>query len=431
VTDCYQQCASPAISRSTTPTLGATVSDPDGGSMAAWFEVWDAAETTQIAAAPQVNTTSGNTASWAVPAGKLVNGNTYHWRVRDSDEAGWFSGWSPWQVVTVDTAAPPPPAITSAQFPAKAWGAAVGTAGTFALTSAGSDATAFQWSVDAGPVTTVAATGTTARTASAAYTAATDMVHTLHVKALDAAGNTTGTVDHQFWVSPSANRYSHWTFDEGAGTTVADSGGGGSSLSPLKLSGAAAFGPGYPSGSALALDGGAVSTTAGVIDTTKSFTVMAWVKPATTDGYETVLSQDGATASRFVLRYDKDANGGAGGWCFGLRAADTTAEPTYACATGAVGSSHPPTDGEWVHLAGIYDAVTGVIQIHVMGNQESCDGEMAQAPFTANWSATGAFVVGRALTGGAAADAWHGSVDEVWAYQRRLAPVEICQQASQ
>ncbi len=121
-----------------------------------------------------------------------------------------------------------------------------------------------------------------------------------------------------------------------------------------------------------------------VLDTTKSFTVMAWVKPSeltAANGYMNVISQDGVNTSKFMLRYDKDANGRASGWCFNMRPTDVSGtQPVAACATGTVGSSHPPVVNEWVHLAGVYDATTGVIQIHVMGNQASCDGENGVGP---------------------------------------------------
>jgi hypothetical protein len=442
VTDCYQLCGNPATVRTVTPTLAGTVSDPNGGQLSAIFHVLDAAETS-ILTSGTVPAMSGSTATWTVPPGVLSGGVTYHWRVIATDESA-YQTWSPSAVFTIDVGPPATPTVTSAQYPYKAWGAAVGTAGTFVLSSASSDAVDFLWSVDAGGATTTVATGTTTKTASVSYTPATDMVHTLHVKARDAAGNITANYDHQFWVTPAVNRYSYWKLDEASGTTAADSGSGGSALSPGTLSGAVAFGPGYPITGGT--DRGAVfdgtGTTVGqiaaanpVLNTTKSFTVMAWVKPSdlsAANGYETALSQDGVNMSRFVLRYDKDANAGAGGWCFGMRATDTVgSNPVYACATGTVGSSHLPLVNEWVHLAGVYNATTSTIQIHVMGNQDSCDGEMVQSSFSGAWSATGPFVIGRAMTSGSSANHWHGSIDDVYAYQRSLDSSEICQQAIQ
>jgi hypothetical protein len=436
VTDCYRQCGNGATVRTTTPTLAAAVSDPNGGQMITHFWVQDAAETTVLASGA-VAGVSGSTATWKVPAGVLSNGGTYHWRAIAQDELAYqtFSGsWA----FTVDTSPPATPTVTSTQYPAKTWAGAPNTPGTFALASTSTDTFDFTWSVDNGPATTVPAAGTTTRTAAANYTPTTDMVHTLRVTARDAAGNSTSTFDHQFWVSPVANRFSHWTFDETSGITAADSGTGGSSRAPVTLSGAVTFGPGYPipggTGNGAIFTGGAITAGGPILDTTKSFTVMAWVRPSeisATNGFMNVISQDGVNMSKFMLRYDKDANGGAGGWCFNMRPTDASGtQPVAVCATGTVGSSHLPVAGEWVHLAGVYDAATRTIQIHVMGNQQSCDGEMVTAPFTSTWTATGPLAIGRGFLSGATMH-WRGAIDDVYAYQRKLDPVEICQQANQ
>ena len=91
---------------------------------------------------------------------------------------------------------------------------------------------------------------------------------------------------------PSAGRSGHWTFDEGSGTTAADSSGGGH---PLALSGGAGWGPGLVGPGSLSLSGaGQYAQSAGpVIDTTQSFSVSAWVNLAGTNGFQTFVSQDG------------------------------------------------------------------------------------------------------------------------------------------
>ena len=66
-----------------------------------------------------------------------------------------------------------------------------------------------------------------------------------------------------------------------------------------------------------------------------------------------------------------------------------------------------------------------------MGNQESCDGEMVSAPVSGSWAAGGSFVIGRAQSGGAAAEHWRGAIDQVYAHQRVLSTFEICEQATQ
>jgi hypothetical protein len=87
--------------------------------------------------------------------------------------------------------------------------------------------------------------------------------------------------------------------------------------------------------------------------------------------------------------------------------------------------------GQWTHVAGVRDTASGTIRVYVMGDPDSCGGEMAEAAYTASWSAGGPFVIGRARANGAAADWWKGGVDDVRAYQRVLSASEICQQAAQ
>lgn len=186
---------------------------------------------------------------------------------------------------------------------------------------------------------------------------------------------------------------------------------------------------------AIILNGGQVSMGQPVLDSNTSFSVAAWVKPtALVAGDQTVLSQDGTSSSRFQLHYDAQPNAGAGGWCFSMRATDSTAAPVSACATGTVpddeGNTHQPQDNVWVHLAGVYNATTGRLQVHVMGNPSLCSGEMVEQPFAGVWPTTGSFVIGRAWAG-IGAESWRGSVDEVRAYPTALTSAQICQLASQ
>lgn len=432
-TDCYKACSSPAVVRTTVPTLRANVSDPYNGNLRTVFEVRASASATATlvagnSLAAPVTTAAPGTATWKVPTNKLVGGTTYYWRAQSTDENNLTGSWSGWQTLTVDTAAPALPTVDSTQYPERAWGALVGTAGTFTLTG-GSDMADFSWQVDAGPVTTVTATGTGPKTATAPHTPPTDMVHTLNVTAKDIAGNISGVRAHQFWVSPLPEKYARWKLDETSGTTAADSGTGSSTLSPGTLAGPVSFGAGYLGNGATFGGPDARITAAGpVLDTTRSFTVLAWVRAANLNaaGQQTILSQDGTLASRFQLQFRQDANGGTGGWCFSMRATDGDT-PTSTCTDGSAWGL--PSNGVWVHLAGVYDAVTGTIRVYVMGEPFSCGGESAATSFTGNWSATGPFVIGRGLAGGAGAEHWRGDVDDVHAFQRVLSAAEICQQA--
>ncbi|MFI2652644.1 LamG-like jellyroll fold domain-containing protein [Micromonospora fulviviridis] len=424
-TDCYKQCSSPAVVRSFTPTLQAQVQDRFGGVLETAFEIRTSASLTGTIAVSSTTmprafvTTVGNATGVAtskVPSGSLVAGVTYYWHATSKDEAGLWSGWGSWYSFTIDNTPPTLSSVVSAEYPSKAWGATVGAAGTFAFTASG--ANEYVWSVDGGNATTTASTTVT-------YTPATDMVHTMRVQAKDNAGNISGALDYQFWVSPLPNAYSLWTFDEAdPSRTAADTGSGFTTAKPGTLGGGAHFVPGKLNNAVnvSGATGDDVVTDGPVLDTTKSFTVMAWVRPSdlAAQPLQTFATQDGAWVSRFQLQYRQDANGGKGGWCFTMTASDVAnASKVLACAGQTVGK---PTNNEWVHVAGRYDQVTGKMRVYVMGDANSCAGEVAESTAPASWSATRSFVIGRT---------WRGDVDDVRAYQRVLSDTEICQQASQ
>ncbi|MGE5829863.1 MAG: LamG domain-containing protein, partial [Micromonosporaceae bacterium] len=453
-TDCYTACTMPATVRTTQPTLKVRVSDTYGGVLRTNFEVRATASGTGTLIAnttsPISTSTSGGPppfgfASFQVPSGKLVNGTTYYWRAQSTDENNLVGPWLAFQTITVDTSAPATPTVTSSQYPALQWGAQVGTPGSFVFSGA-ADVADFTWWVDASASTTVPATGTNPRTATVTYTPSTDMVHTMHVRAKDTAGNISTTKDHQFWVSPLPNRCWHWKLNEASGTTAADTGNSdpndpvcapiGSTVVPMNAtatanpSGSVAFAAGYLGNAAwFAGTGGQIATATAVLDTSKSFTVTAWVNPADLSlGDQAVVSQDGTTSSRFKLGFVASANAGAGGWCLVTYSSDGGATAS-ACADGSIVGL--PAEGTWVHLAGVFDSVTGQARMYVMGGLDSCGGETAVVASSGSWQATGKFVMGRAKSAGVGTEYWRGGLDGVHAYARALQEADICQLALQ
>jgi hypothetical protein len=437
---------SPAVVRTTTPTLSARVSDPDPNA-----QLWSEFE---VRTAPSETATllhltggmgphsSGTALTTPVPAGKFTAGNTYYWRAYSVDEVPWNGGWSPFHAVRVDTTPPAlgTPPVASAQYPQQQWGAKVGDQGTFALSSGSADAVALEWWVDNGAHTTTPVVG--AVTVPVTWTPATDMVHTMQVKVVDKAGNISGTASYQFWVTPSPNVYTHWKLDEASGNTAADSGNAPSYagvLSPATLStSGVAFGPGWvkdangqPTNGLVFTGNGSAAATRPVLDTTKPFTAMAWVKPSDLTADRTILSQDGTASSRFQLHFDRQANGGGGGWCASMRGTDD-GTPVSACTNGA--AVGPPSTTAWVHVAVVYQPALSSqqLRVYVMGDPRSCfevPAETAATTFTGAWSATGSLVLGRAKAGGTATEHWRGGIDDVWAFQRALTGAEICQKA--
>ncbi len=449
--DCYLQCSSPAVVRNATPTLRARVQDADGGVLQTAFEIRTAASLSAPIVVGSTTmprsfvTTSANataTATSQVPASKLTSGTTYYWHATTVDELGTWSGWGSWYSFTVDTSAPAVASVVSGEFPARQWGAEVGSAGTFTL-SAASDAVEFSWQVDAGPVTTVAATGGDPATATTGpYAPATDMVHTLYARAKDVAGNVGPTVEHQFWVTPAANRCWNWRLDETSGATAQDWGNQDASdgvcppigSSVTAMPGAVSSGVTWMAdaerGQVASFDGtGEIAASSPVLDTTKAFTVTAWAKltDLASGGVQTVVSQAGPDTSDLSLEYRQDANGGAGGFCFTMAASD--GELTTACAEPV---SWPVTEGQWLHLAGVYDATLDVIRVYVMGDPVRCAGDAGEVAFTSPRPASGALLIGRGTQGAGAAPAHHlvGQLSDVYALQRVLSSSEICQMSA-
>ena len=208
---------------------------------------------------------------------------------------------------------------------------------------------------------------------------------------------------------PAASLIGHWTFDEGTGTTAADSSGGGH---PLALQGGASWTTGVVGPSALAVTPQQDAASGGpVIDTSKSFTVSAWVNLASTSGYQTFVSEDGTQVSGFYLQLRADT----GRFAFTRLAYDSTA------AYGAVASATAivPQRGVWYQLTGVYDATAQTVSLYV-------DGALQQSTHAvAPWSATGPLAVGRGFFNGAPTDWVSGSIDDVRAYSGVLSPQGI------
>ncbi|WP_344585388.1 LamG-like jellyroll fold domain-containing protein, partial [Streptomyces lunalinharesii] len=116
-----------------------------------------------------------------------------------------------------------------------------------------------------------------------------------------------------------------------------------------ELAGGAELGATGKSATALKLNGtSAYAATAGpVVDTTKSFSISAWVKLDNKDRNHTFLSQAGEHASGFQLYYSKDLDK----WVFNRHATDTDNTTIVRAVSKDVAQA-----GVWTHLTGSYDA---------------------------------------------------------------------------
>ncbi|RAJ33557.1 concanavalin A-like lectin/glucanase superfamily protein [Kitasatospora sp. SolWspMP-SS2h] len=95
------------------------------------------------------------------------------------------------------------------------------------------------------------------------------------------------------------------------------------------------------------------------VDTTKSFTISVWAKPAGASG--SVLSTKGSSSSGFILWPDSD-----GTWHFGMATADNTGW-NYHQTSEAGTSAAAYQAGRWDHLTASYNAATGGMSLYVNG----------------------------------------------------------------
>lgn len=168
-------------------------------------------------------------------------------------------------------------------------------------------------------------------------------------------------------------------------------------------------------GGDLSLDGtsNAYAATTSVLDTTAPFTVSAWVRlsndadsPAKPDTMYTAVSQDGTSASRFLLQYDPAFKT----WAFKVRSQDQSTKVSAVATTTA-------EPGIWTHLTGVWDGTQ--VHLYVNGRLEG------SAATTLSWAATQGFNIGRAKWDGAPVNRFKGAIDDVRAYDRALSADEI------
>lgn len=199
----------------------------------------------------------------------------------------------------------------------------------------------------------------------------------------------------------------HWTFDEGSGSSAADSSG---NAHTVALQGAAAWGTGKIGAHSLSLTaGGNASATGPALDTSEAFSVAAWVNLSQLGGYQTAVSIDGQVVSAFYLGLRDDT----GTFAFARLASDATQGAAVAAATSA------PTTGTWTHLVGVSDPPAGVTRLYVNGVLEG------ESDYTAGWAGTGDTAIGRALYGGGHVDQWHGLIDDVWMFPTALTSDQV------
>ncbi|MFG1885609.1 LamG-like jellyroll fold domain-containing protein [Micromonospora sp. NPDC049102] len=205
-----------------------------------------------------------------------------------------------------------------------------------------------------------------------------------------------------------------WDLDAGSGTSVIDSSGGG-------RTGAMASGvywtqgndPDNPADRAATLTGGTgqqISVAGSALSNTASYTVSAWVRLTDKSANRTAVSKDGSRTSGMFLNYVAADDR----WAFSRVSADSdSATPIRAT------SNTSPVLGKWTHLTGVYDTASGRMKLYVDGVPQTTSAAVG------GWNATGGYVVGRGKWAGAAANIWHGGIDDVRVYGKALTDAQV------
>ncbi|MFE9107617.1 LamG domain-containing protein [Actinomadura geliboluensis] len=406
------------------PTLSGYFSDPDDEDenkvQPEFASFWDAGDgkgfvqrwsSGLIAPAARSGTQRSVEMPDTIPQNKLIS---WHARAWDGEQ------YSPWSSTGAAPAcffiydpAKPAPTITSTDYPDDdQWHGGVGQAGSFTITDPEKVASRYDVRLNSVPIMSVATTDGAAQTIRLAPNQYGP--NSVTVVAFGPSGQNSAAASINFLANEGAPAKAHFTLDETAGsTTAAAQTRDGEPAVTATLQGGANLGQTGQLETALTLDGtGYASTGTPLVDTSKSFSVSAWVRLGDPGGRtRTVLSQDGTSKSGFYLKYEPATQK----WVLSKVESDSTEEGAYQAY-----SPHQAELDTWTHLVGMYDDTTKKLQIYVNGDAGTPSPQVPAA-----WNATGGFQIGRSLWWGQPTDHWPGQVDDVRVYDRILSSSEI------
>jgi concanavalin A-like lectin/glucanase superfamily protein len=416
-----------------TPTLRATVDDPDTETdlrLGLAWERWNGSWVAHGSGAVN-NLRNDQQVTFTVGSG-LVHGGIYRYRAQAHDP--WShegssgidsSDWSGYCEFEVDTQAPSAePAVTSPVYGTdlNQFYGSVGLTADFSFGAAGvGDVAGYRWGWADPPTTLVAAPslgGGVTVPLTPPPPQATDPTSggllTLYVRSVDRASNPGPVKRYAFNIGSAAAPVGWWPLDEPAGaTTVVDASGNGRNATASNLTLGA---PGrLVGGSTVASFNGtssSASTAGPVLDTSKSFTVSAWVRLTDKSDYRTVVSQDGTARSAFYFQYWHSGDR----WALVTPAGDNVSPTTFGVAT----STATPVLNQWTHLTGVYDAGAHQLRLYVNGELQGT------ASGVTVWRGNGPLRIGQAITGNHVP----GQISDVRVWNRVLSAGEVAPMAA-
>lgn len=395
---------------------------PDGDLSQALKSTWEwykvAADWAWMAP-PVVSGTSANTRDLSARVAGAVNNQMYAFRVKGTDPAPYniSSAWSDWCYFRIDTTDPPVVAATVST------PAGPGEPGIFKISSTATDVTTFRygWSAAVNSVPAVTVAGEPGKSATVTLSAPKYGENILYLQAVDSTQNV-GDGSHPVEVAagpaPSVARWGLETYPGvDASAAFADLRSAVAGDTPLTATGTSwsdkqrlvgANNVTFPGS-------GSLTTASSILDTTKNYTVAAWVRVDQMTGFQNIVSQDGAHIANFQLQYRGDDRNGDGtadkSFCFGMRTVDqdATASMPFVCGVNTA------VAGRWTHVAGGYDAAEKKMRIWVNGVMK----QEADAP--AAWSASGVMRIGnRRYSSTVWTDNLVGSVADVQVFDRMV-----------
>ncbi|MGW7463823.1 DNRLRE domain-containing protein [Streptomyces xantholiticus] len=191
---------------SLTPQLSAKVSDADGGSVKAQFEVTpDPAynDTTYTYTATTAGVASGSTASLTIPSGSAFPaGSHLRYRVRGYD-GSLYGAWTGYTAFVLNTAKPAAPAITCDPYTGNTWTAKATNGAQCTLDTGSTDGQGYLWGLN-DPNTPKRIDDTTDGSGGDPLTVTVNPAegwHTLYAKTIDSGGNLSSTTtEYKFGV---------------------------------------------------------------------------------------------------------------------------------------------------------------------------------------------------------------------------------------
>ncbi|MEU3616825.1 LamG domain-containing protein [Streptomyces sp. NPDC006872] len=417
------------------PKLQAIASDPDHGNgqtdkVKVEFKVEWTDPTTNTAKSytyltpdwlsPTANTKFIHTVKSSIPENAVISWSA---RAYDGDGYGpWSSEGTQRCEFVYDKTSPGKPNVLSTEYPSgTVYSQGVGTYGTFTFSpnpndaQVGSDIVKYQYSFDGAAMTTVTPP-TAGGTVSVQWVPTWSGRHVLRVLAIDKAARA-GENYYDFLVAEGRPVVGQWNLaDEGVGHEAHDESGEYSATAGSAVT-FGVEGPGGKADKAARFDGTAESyldTNESVLDSAKSFSVSAWVRPTALDKNMTVISQDGTGEPGFTLGYDATAQT----WKFSVPVNDVTSLGEWK----AVSTGVSVVMDQWVLLTGVYDAQkTGGPQLQLYINKDL----KASATRLSAWKPYGPLQIGRSTAKGGYRDNFTGDLAEVRVFDRFLPATEV------